>query len=220
MDEDQEFKVTDSLPQTLLELEEAEKAKPKEFLEVEYKYDASCIDRMIFKDLVKTFNPKSFIYVESSDIYYAKSKDEFLRYRKPSENKLSGEENRQELTFKKKSVDKNNWTRIEVNLRIDLNDPFLVHSFCEGLGYKKNFEIVKSCDIYFFEDGDLVYYSVKDQDGKYKCYIEIEAVEDCGHTREQSLEILQKYEKMLAPLGITAQNRKRLSLWEMYRKGF
>jgi predicted adenylyl cyclase CyaB len=191
-----------------------------DFKEIEYKYSADDIDRMVFKDLVKTLNPKSFIYVESADIYYAKSKDEFLRYRKPSENKLSGEENRQELTFKKKLEEKNNWSRTEVNLRVDLNDPFLVHSFCEGLGFKKNFEIKKFCDIFYFEDADLVYYSVKDQEGKYTHYLEIECLENCGMTKEQSLEVLQKYEKLLAPLGITPQKRKKLSLWEINRKGF
>ena len=176
---------------------------------------------MVFKDLVKSLNPKSFVYVESVDIYYAKSKDEFLRYRKPSENKLSGEENRQELTFKKKLSENNNWSRTEINLRIDLNDPFLVHSFCEGLGYTKNFEITKSCDIYFLEDDvDIVFYSVKDESGKYSFFIEIEALEDCHLTKEQSWERITKYEKLLAPLGITPQKRKKLSLWETYRKGF
>lgn len=192
----------------------------KELLEIEYKYNADDIDRMVFKDLVKSLNPKSFIYVESRDIYFAKSKNEFLRYRMPSENKLSGEENRQELTFKKKSEEKNNWTRTEVNLRIDLNDPFIVKAFCEGLGYTKNVELVKCCEIYFFEDADIVYYSVKNEEGKYSYYLEIECMENCGMTKEQSLEVLQKYEKLLAPLGITPQKRKKLSLWEINRKGF
>ncbi len=192
----------------------------QDFNEIEYKYKADEIDRMSFKDLVKSLNPKSFIYVESKDIYYAKSKDEFLRYRMPSENKLSGEENRQELTFKKKTEDKNNWTRIEVNLRIDLNDPFLVNAFCTGLGYTKNVELIKCCEIYFFEDADIVYYSTKNEEGEYKYYIEIECMENCGMTKEKSLEVLQKYEKLLAPLGITAQKRKKLSLWEINRKGF
>jgi adenylate cyclase class IV len=191
-----------------------------DFKEIEYKYSAEEIDRMVFKDLVKSLNPKSFIYVESVDVYYAKSKDEFLRYRKPSENKLSGEENRQELTFKKKLNENNNWSRFEINLRIDLNDPFLVDQFCEGLNFKKNFEIKKFCDIFYFDDADLVYYSVKSEDGKYAHFLEIECLENCGMTKEQSLEILQKYEKLLAPLGITPQKRKRLSLWELYRKGF
>lgn len=191
-----------------------------DFKEIEYKYSADEIDRMVFKDLVKSLNPKSFIYVESKDVYYAKSKDEFLRYRMPSENKLSGEENRQELTFKKKSEEKNNWSRTEINLRIDLNDPLIVDAFCTGLDFKKNFEIKKFCDIFFFEDADIVYYSVKNEEGKYSHFLEIEAMENCGMTKEQSLDVLQKYEKLLAPLGITPQKRKKLSLWEINRKGF
>ena len=109
------------------------------FFEIEIKFNADDIDRMKFKDLVKSLNPKSFVYVESKDVYYAKSENEFLRYRMPSENKQSGEEDRSELTFKKKTVNNNNWNRIEVNLRIDKNDPFLVNAFCEGLVYAKNF---------------------------------------------------------------------------------
>ena len=191
------------------------------YFEIELKYNADDIDRMQFKDLVKSLNPKSFIYVESEDVYYAKSENEFLRYRKPSENKLSGEEERAELTFKKKTTDKNNWSRIEVNLRVDKNDSFLINAFCEGLGYKRNFSIVKSCDIYYMQENvDLVYYSVKDENNKYTYFIEIEAMEDCSMTKEQSMELVQKYEKLLAPLGITAQKRKKLSLWEMNRKGF
>jgi len=196
-------------------------SEEEKFFEIEFKFSADGIDRMAFKDLAKSLNPTSFVYVESKDIYYAKSENEFLRYRMPSENKQSGEEERAELTFKKKTVDQNNWSRVEVNLRVDKNDPFLVNAFCEGMGYKRNFEIVKSCDIYFYnENVDLVFYSVKDESGKYSYFIEIEAMEDCGTTKEQAMELVQKYEKLLAPLGITPQKRKKLSLWEMYRRGF
>lgn len=190
-----------------------------QFLEVECKYNADDIDRIAFKDLVKSLNPKSFLYVESSDVYYVRSENEFLRYRMPSQNKLNGdEENRSELTFKKKSMDKNNWVRTEVNLRIDQNDPKLINAFCEGLGYSKNFSIEKACDIYFFDSVDIVYYTVKSEDGKYSNFIEIECLEDIGLTQEQSWELVQKYEKLLLPLGITPQKRKKLSLYEMYRK--
>jgi predicted adenylyl cyclase CyaB len=206
---------------TVPEEVKVEEPKPKQYLEVEYKYNADDIDRIAFKDLAKSLNPKSFIYVESTDVYYALSENEFLRYRMPSENKQGGpEENRAELTFKKKQIEQNNWTRIEVNLRVDQNDPKLIEAFCEGLGYKKNFAIGKACDIYFYDDADIVYYTVKDEDGKYAHFLEIEANEDIGLTHEQSIEAVQKYEKLLLPLGITPQKRKRLSLWEMYRKGF
>ena len=190
----------------------------KQYLEIECKYNADDIDRIAFKDLIKSFNPKSFIYVESTDMYYVRAENEFLRHRLPSENKLSGEENRSELTFKKKHLEQNNWTRTEVNLRVDLNDPWLIAAFCEGLGYKKNFSIAKCCDIYFFDDADIVYYTVKDEEGKYAKFVEIEADENAHMTPEQSWEVVLKYEKMLLPLGITAQKRKRLSLFEMYHK--
>lgn len=189
-----------------------------DFLEVETKYDANEIDRMAFKDLIRGFNPKTFVYVESKDVYYTRGEDEFLRYRMPSFNKLSGEENRAELTFKKKIKQENNLVRLEVNLRVDLNDPKLVHAFCTGLGYEKDFEIEKSCDIYYWDDADIVYYSVKDATGKYDYYLEIEALEDHNFSKEKSWEIVLKYERMLLPLGITPQKRKKLSLFEIYRK--
>jgi adenylate cyclase class IV len=193
--------------------------KPKEYLEVEVKYNADEISRTAFKDLARSLNPKTFLYVESKDVYYVRQEDEFLRYRMPSENRLCGDdETRSELTFKKKHKENNNWVRTEVNLRIDKNDPALVHAFCEGLGYKKNFSIGKNCDIYFFDDADIVFYSVQDEDGKYANYLEIEASEDIGMTYEQSWEVVLKYEKLLLPLGISPQKRKKLSLYEMYKK--
>ena len=192
------------------------KLNEHDFLEIETKYSADLIGRMDFKKLVSSFDPISFLYVESKDVYYVKSDTEFLRHRNPPD--FNGEK-RAELTFKKKHTVKNNNTRTEVNLRIDSNSPETVGAFCEGLGYKKNFSIMKFCDIYFFQDGaNVVYYSVIDEDGKCSNFIEIEAGEGLGLTSEQSWEIVLKYEKMLLPLGITAQKRKKLSLFEMYRK--
>jgi len=191
----------------------------EDFLEIESKYSADEIMRNDFKDHINTFGPKEFIYVESTDVYYVKNDEEFLRYRMPSRNKLSGQENRSELTFKKKHKEGNNQTRTEVNLRIDLNEPKLVEAFCIGLGYIRNFSVEKCCDIYYLEDGtDIVFYSVKDENNKYSYFIEIESKENSGLTKEQSWETVLKYEKMLLPLGITPQKRKKLSLFEIYRK--
>ena len=190
-------------------------SEDKKFIEVETKYEGDNIDRHKFKDLIRSLNPKSFLYVEGRDIYYVKEADDFLRYRMAVEH-IS--DPRSELTFKKKSVDKNNNVRTEVNLRIDLNSPELVAAFCEGLGYKRNFSVFKMCDIYFFDDANVVYYTVIDDFNKAASFLEIEASEDIGLTEEQAWEVVQKYEKLLAPIGITAQKRKRLSLFEIYRR--
>ena len=187
----------------------------KKFLEIETKYDATDIDRMKFKVLAKSLNPTRFIYGEGTDIYFVKADDDFLRYRMPMVN---SDDKRSELTFKKKSVKNNNMIRTEVNLRVDMNNAQLVNAFCEGIGYKKNFSVYKLFDIYFFADANIVYYSVLDESGKTANFIEIEASEEIGLTESQAWEVVQKYEKLLNPIGINPQRRKKLSLFEMYRK--
>lgn len=186
-----------------------------EFLEIETKYRADNIDRLKFKDIAKSLTPLDFTYIESTDIYYVKSEEEFLRYRTSAENTKS---KRAELAFKKKHKSDNNIIRTEVNLRVDQNNTETVDAFCQGLGYKYNFSIWKACDIYFFDDAVFVYYSVKDDAGKYASFIEIEVKEGYPKSEEQAWEIINKYEKLLVDLGISPQNRLKKSLYEMYRK--
>lgn len=196
--------------------ETAVKQEPDmEFLEIEVKYRADNVDRLKFKEIARVLVPKDFIYIESSDVYYTKSDTEFLRYRMSAEN---SKDKRAELAFKKKHSDNNNIVRTEVNLRIDLNKREVVDAFCEGLGYKKNFSIFKICDIYRFDDAVLVYYSVRDEDGKYASFMEIEVIEGLPKSQEEAWEIIRKYEKIIEPLGITPQNRLKKSLFEMYKK--
>lgn len=187
------------------------------FLEIETKYDASGVDRVKFKKLLRSMEPKKFVYVESTDIYYAKEDlDDFIRYRMAPESDLRSK--RSELTLKRKHAEGNNVVRTEINLRVDPNDPKTIEAFCAGLGYTKNFEIYKICDIYFFDDADVVYYSVMDESGKTSDFLEIEVDEAIDATEEQARDIISKYEKLLAPLGLSPQKRMKRSLWEIYRK--
>ena len=189
---------------------------PNNFLEIETKYEADNIDRLKFKELVNNLNPKNFVYIESTDVYYVKGKDEFLRYRKSADNL---KDKRAELTFKKKHSSSNNIVRTEVNLRVDSNKPETVDAFSQGLGYTQNFSVIKYCDIYNFHEVTLVYYIVKDVDiGKYSKFIEIEVSEELNLEEPEAWEIIKRYEGILAPLGISAQKRKRKSLFELYRK--
>lgn len=184
------------------------------FLEIETKYDATDIDRIEFKKLLRSLPYTGFLYVESRDVYYTKNDSEFLRYRMPSE---SSKDPRSELTFKKKHAQSNNIVRTEVNVRTDNNSPETIEAFCNTLGFHKNFSIMKYCDIFFFEnEANVVYYTVIDDFGKYAHFVEIEACEEVGFTEDEAWEVITKYEKLLSPLGISAQKRKRLSLFEMY----
>lgn len=190
--------------------------KEIEYLEIEVKFRADEIDRLQFKEIVKSLNPKEFLYIESTDVYFLKSDTEFLRYRMSADNT---KDKRAELAFKKKHSEDNNIIRTEVNLRVDNNKPELVQTFVEGLGYKKNFLVTKICDIYRMEDAFIVYYSVKEpQDKEYQSFIEIETLEGKVASTDEAWEIIRKYEKLLEPLGITPQNRLKKSLFEMFKK--
>jgi adenylate cyclase class IV len=104
---------------------------------------------------------------------------------------------------------------------VDNNSYDTIEGFIKtGLGYDSNFRISKYVQIYQFKDATLPWYTVVDESGKRDTFVEIEVDEKLLHNinEEQAWEIVKKYEAILAPLGITARNRLRLSLFEMYRK--
>ncbi len=168
-------------------------------------------------------NYKDFVYVDSDDIYYTKESSdpsidyEFVRYRFSDDKK----DKRAELTTKKKLKDANNIIRIEHNVRVDKNDRDTIEGFITtGLGYEYNFKITKFVSIYIFKDATLPFYTVTDEKGKRDAFVEIEVDERLLHsiTEKDAWDIVDKYEKLLAPLGITPRNRLRKSLFEMYKK--
>lgn len=146
----------------------------------------------------------------------------FMRYRRPSHGL---DNNRQELTTKyKQDGAKNNVQREEKNIRVDNTEESTVKSFVKDIGYKLNFSIWKTCHIYNFDDATLVFYSVYDttngQATKMDNFVEIEVSEEkvASMTEDQAWQIIQKYEKAMESLGLTAKNRLRKSLFEMYRR--
>jgi predicted adenylyl cyclase CyaB len=167
-----------------------------------------------FKHLVeRQLGRKDFLYIQSDDIYYVKSADEFIRYR------FSETDKRAELTIKRKTGTGNNIIREETNVRVDGNEFDLVETFIKQLGFSFNFRINKQCHIYHGDDATLVFYSVRDlESNKLAHFIEIEVKEGGGFTEDESWAIIKKYETALAPLGVTPQKRLRKSLFEMYRR--
>lgn len=146
----------------------------------------------------------------------------FMRFRTPSHG-LDGD--RKELTTKYKQTGvKNNVQREEKNLRVDKTDEDTVKAFVENLGYKLNFSIWKSCHIYNYSDATLVFYSVYDTTNgkatKVDNFVEIEVSEEkiTEMTEKEAWEIVEKYEKTLESVGLTARSRLRKSLFEMYKR--
>lgn len=170
---------------------------------------------------------RSFLYVEGPDFYYSHPEfDErsFGRYRRPSFGLDGG---RAEWTVKRwPKGAKNGIKRLEMNWRVDQTPEEDVKRGAEVMGFIFNFSIIKSCQIYKLDDATLVFYTVYDvTDGttsnKVDHFIEIEVREELinkGLTEEQAWGIIEKYEKILAPVGVSAKKRLRLQLWDMYKR--
>lgn len=183
------------------------------FKEIETKYYADDIGLRKFEELMESLpSHRKKMMVSSYDDYFINDKCEFIRYRFTDD--------RGELTIKRKLNDTNNNERIEVNLPTSGDNFKAVEEFCGLLGYKHNFGIYKTCRIYWIDKVVLVWYVVYDKQMKeLKRFIEIEADEDLEwESEDQAWEEVVKYEKLFEPLGITAKNRVRKSLFELFVK--
>ncbi len=189
--------------------------KTLEHVEFETKYEVDSDLLFQFKSMVKDLQPNKFIYVEGPDTFFtAPGRDDvFARFRRAT----YGDGKRAEFTIKQKEQNNSNVIRTEINWRVDNTPKEDIIKGAELMGFEFNNEIFKTCHIYNLDDVTLVYYSVQ-EDQKVTNFIEIEVNEKLDITEEQGWEIIKKYEDYLAPLGISAQRRKRLSLFEMYRK--
>lgn len=191
--------------------------------ETKYRIDAHLLTE--FKKLVESHvAPKSFIYVEGPDYYYVHPdmEDSFGRYRKPSHGL---DNNRCEVTFKiKPKGAKNNIMRKEFNWRVDKTPEETIKAGFDALGFVFNFSIWKSCHIYKLDDVTLVFYTVYDttegRPSKTDNFLEIEVDEEKMKdlTEKDAWEIIEKYEKLLQPLGVSPQKRLRKSLYEMFKR--
>lgn len=186
------------------------------FKEIETKYSADKIRLEDFKEFCIGLRPKSEKQASSYDHYYEKRLNEFLRYRAGL---------RPELTVKKKTKDKNNFVRTEINLPLDQDISEkkrmkIVDAFCGHLGFLHNFTIYKVCHIYYYDKFNLVYYIVFDENLQEQLrLIEIEMDEDYDWpSNAAAWRALLKIEKKFKKLGITKKDRINKSLYETLRK--
>lgn len=184
------------------------------YKEVEFKYNANKIKLKDFQKMIEDMNPNFLIETSSWDFYFTNQNGESIRYRKS--------EIQPELTIKRKLNNKNNQNRIEVNLELGTkNQDETAAEFVKLLGYELNFKIYKSCFIYYFDEVDVVYYIVYDENMvEQGRFLEIEFLEEKAHNYELKyiMNTLNKYERNLKGLGLSKNNRIPYSLFEMFKK--
>ncbi len=213
-----------SLRNRYLAIEDMMNQEKLQFRELEYKYNADNLSLTEFKKLMTEIirlhpdKETKVVEVSSWDTYFTNENGEFIRFR---HSHLQPE-----LTIKKKINPANNRHRIEVNLPLDRFDfrgdklEEVVRAFVEGLGYKKNFKIYKTCFIFYVGDLNYVYYIVYDENMKeLRKFVEIEYSEERAKDRTESevYEELDFFESYLERLGIGSKNRMRKSLFELFK---
>lgn len=183
-----------------------------EFREIEVKYSADDIKLKDFLNIMSQLPVNKTLLVSSFDEYFTNSSNDFIRYRH--------NDGRGELTIKQRTNNKNNNDRIEVNVAANGNNVESITKFANLLGYQHNFTIYKTCQIFWLDKVDLVYYVVYDKEFKeLRRFIEIEALEEIPWiSAEEAWAEITKYEKLLEPLGITPRNRMKLSLFQLFDK--
>lgn len=186
-----------------------------EFTELEFKYKANDIGLLDFQKLMETIGYKKSLDVSSWDYYYTDEHNNFIRFR---------ESNTPELTIKRKTVDSNNWNRVEVDLPLDCDriSKTTVENFVRLQNYKLNFKVYKTCHIYWQEFVNYVYYIVYDEQMRERDrFIEVEhnksSIDFCTPTSTPHTRIKQA-EELLTWLSISPQNRMKKSLFELYRR--
>lgn len=184
------------------------------YVELEYKYKADEVGLNQFLKVMDTLQVKKRLDVSSWDCYYTKEgePDKFQRYRQGAEP---------ELTKKRKTVDANNWNRVEIDLPLDPKriDKKTVDKYVALDGYEENFKIYKTCFIFWLEDINFVYYIVYDENLREKGrFIEVEVNKDKVECVEEANTTLKEAEQILSQLNITHKNRLKKSLFEMFVK--
>lgn len=188
------------------------------FIECEFKYTADNISLTKFQEFCESrpdYAGVPALVASGYDHFYASSKDTdaFCRHRYgPDMN---------QLTFKRKTTDVNNYVRTEHNLDFTKDmTTNQVQAYIKEHGYEFNIAIFKNCFIYKYDWYTLVYYICYNTDMReLGRFLEIEMKEDYAwKNKDEAWNALVAMERLCKPLGLSAQKRIRLSLFEMFKQ--
>lgn len=186
------------------------------FKEIELKYRA---DNVLLSDFQayceSSKKPYSFLHASGYDYFYddAVEPGEFCRHR------VGADMN--QLTFKRKTTNKNNYIRTEHNINLAKDTTVdQVSALCSEFGFSFNTSIFKTCFVYKFQSHTAVYYVCYDIEMKeLGRFIEIELDENRNWgDEENAMKALQVLEQDMSRLGLKPQSRVKKSLFELFRK--
>lgn len=186
------------------------------FKEIEFKYKAENISLSQFSEFCKKRVPVKTLIASGYDHFYERADESgsFCRLRVgPDSN---------QLTFKRKTVDGNNFVRTEHNIDLAAaTSQEQIDALLAEFGYNYNTSLFKNCFVYQYDWYTFVFYVVYDTDMKeLGRFVEIEMSEDYAWaSEEEAYSQLLVLEKLCKPIGVLPQSRIKRSLFELYKKG-
>lgn len=185
------------------------------YKEIETKYSAESMSFVEFENFIQALNPMSTVRASGYDYFYCSplAPGSFARHR------VGPEFN--QLTFKRKTSESNNYIRTEHNLSMDTKVKIdQVAALMKEFGYEFNSSIFKTVFVYNFDKYNFVYYVCYTPDLKeLGRFVEVEMSEEYAWASEnEAWDHLRSIEASLRPLGITPQHRMRKSLFELFKK--
>lgn len=181
------------------------------YLEIETKYRADDINLDRFVDFCTEKGPSEHVMASGWDHFYRN--DRFLGF---ARHRIGPDFN--QLTYKRKTSEKDNFIREEDNLDLAMyTSRPQIESFLGKMGHKHARSIFKNCFIYKFPLYTMVYYVIYNESiREIGRFIEIEMKEDHSwKSADVAWEALVELERECKPLGIIAQARMRKSLYEL-----
>jgi adenylate cyclase class IV len=185
-------------------------------LEIEFKYKAivGLEEFNKFSSIIYGEGKNYSVYGEDTFFNNIDKPGTFYRYRTDSSRNA-------QLTFKRKTVEHNNYIREEHNIDLASNCSYdQIKDFLESQGYIYNTAIHKVSHIRIYDNFVLSYYTVMDKNMNFlDKFIEIEVREDVKWKDDkEAWHTLVTLEKLCKNLGISEGARQNRSLFEMYKE--
>ncbi len=186
------------------------------YQEVEFKYNADGISLEKFNAICRGAGPAEYHQIAGHDYFFSSpsAPGAFARHRI-----ADGVFN--QLTFKRKTDDKNNYVRTEHNIDLAVaTTRHQVQSLMAEFGYEPDGSIFKAVFFYTYDTHVVVFCVVYDADLRETGrYVEIEMREDYEWPRGYDVYgRLVELEREFSALGISPQSRMKKSLYELNRR--
>lgn len=176
--------------------------------ELESKYDANLINETDFNTYMQTLDFLEYYKIVSKDYYYKSNNNniEFIRYREDSKD--YGAE--PDITIKNFNNSQLNRFELAIKLSKD-NETNSIKELLNLIGLQLEFDVIKTCHIYKFQDYTIVYYYFEVNNKLFKI-LEIE-LNNSNFSLMEELEI-----KLLNINGFNPNNTIELSKYQIIKR--